>query len=65
MKYLSSNLFRERGFSLIEMAIVLLIVALLLGGLIPTISSQLDQQYRNDTRKQLDEIQQASGIGRE
>jgi prepilin-type N-terminal cleavage/methylation domain-containing protein len=47
------------GFSLIELAIVLFIVALLLGGLLPTISSQIDQQRTNDTRKQLDEIQQA------
>lgn len=48
----------NRGFSLIEMAIVLLIVALLLGGLLPTVSSQMEQQNRNETRKQLDEIQQ-------
>lgn len=49
----------QHGFSLIEMAIVLFIVALLLGGLLPTVSSQLEQQRRNETRKQLDEIQQA------
>lgn len=48
-----------RGFSLIEMAVVLLIVALLLGGLLPTVSSQIEQKNRADTRKQLDEIQQA------
>jgi len=48
-----------RGFSLIEMAIVLFIVALLLGGLLPTVSSQIELQHRNETRKQLDEIQQA------
>ena len=59
MKYFPSNHFRESGFSLIEMAIVLFIVVLLLGGLLPTISSQIDQQRRNETRKQLDEIQQA------
>ena len=45
-----------RGFTLIEMAIVLAIVALLLGGLLPSISSQIEQQRRNDTRKQLDEV---------
>ena len=49
----------KQGFSLIEMAIVLFIVALLLGGLLPTVSSQIDQQRTNETRKQLDEIQQA------
>lgn len=47
------------GFSLIEMAVVLFIIAILLGGLIPTVSSQIDQQRINETRKQLDEIQQA------
>jgi len=41
------------------MAVVLLIVALLLGGLLPTVSSQVEQKHRNDTRKQLEEIQQA------
>jgi prepilin-type N-terminal cleavage/methylation domain-containing protein len=50
---------RDKGFSLIELAIVLFIVALLLGGLLPTVSSQMEQQRRNETRKQLDEIQQA------
>lgn len=49
----------EMGFSLIEMAIVLFIVALLLGGLLPTVSSQMEQQRRAETRKQLAEIQQA------
>lgn len=49
----------QHGFSLVEMAIVLAIVGLLLGGLIPTISSQVEQSRRNETRKQLDEIQQA------
>jgi len=47
------------GFSLIEMAIVLFIVALLLGGLLPTVSGQIELQRRNETRKQLDDIQQA------
>jgi len=49
----------NKGFSLIEMAIVLFIVALLLGGLLPVVSSQIDQKHRNETRKQLEEIQQA------
>jgi prepilin-type N-terminal cleavage/methylation domain-containing protein len=49
----------QTGFSLVEMAIVLAIVALLLGSLLPTISSQIEQQRRNETRKQLDEIKEA------
>ncbi len=47
------------GFSLVEMAIVLAIVAMLMAGLLPTLSSQIEQQRRNETRKQLAEIQQA------
>lgn len=50
---------RQAGFTLVEMGIVLMIVALLLGGLLPTITSQVEQRHENDTRKQLDEIQQA------
>ena len=59
MKIAASSKFMSHGFSLIELAIVLFIVALLMGGLLPTISSQMEQQRRNETRKQLDEIQQA------
>jgi len=55
----SNSIIQQKGFSLIEMAIVLFIVALLLGGLIPTVSSQMEQQHRSETRKQLDQIQQA------
>ena len=47
------------GFTLVEMAIVLVIVSLLLTGLVPTISSQIDQRQRNETRKQLDDIRDA------
>jgi type II secretory pathway pseudopilin PulG len=49
----------QTGFTLVEIAIVLLIVTLLLTGLVPTISSQIEQRQTSDTRKQLDEIQQA------
>lgn len=49
----------QTGFTLVEMAIVLLIVGLLLGGLLPTISSQIEQQRRNETNKQMDEIKEA------
>ncbi len=47
------------GFTLVEIAIVMLIVTLLLTGLVPTISSQIEQKQRNETRKQLDEIRDA------
>lgn len=49
----------SRGFTLVEMAMVLLIIGLLLGGLIPTLSSQMEAQRVGETRKQLEEIQQA------
>jgi prepilin-type N-terminal cleavage/methylation domain-containing protein len=48
-----------RGFSLVEMAIVLAIVALLMAGLLPTLSGQIEQGRRTETRKALVEIQQA------
>lgn len=47
------------GFSLIELSIVLGILALLLGGLLPTIAGQIDQARRTENRKQMDEIRNA------
>ncbi|MDD5471055.1 MAG: prepilin-type N-terminal cleavage/methylation domain-containing protein [Sideroxydans sp.] len=47
------------GFTLVELAMVLMIVGLLLGGLIPSISSQVEQQRTKETRRQMEEIQQA------
>lgn len=49
----------QYGFSLVEMAIVMAIVGLLLGGLLPTLSAQREAQRIKETRKLLDEIQQA------
>jgi len=49
----------QTGFSLVEMAIVLLIVAVLLGGLLPTLSGQIEQRRVSETGKQLDEIKDA------
>jgi prepilin-type N-terminal cleavage/methylation domain-containing protein len=59
MTHSSALMKHQNGFTLVEMAIVLLIVGLLLGGLLPTISGQVEQQRRNETRKQLDEIKEA------
>lgn len=50
---------KDSGFTLVEMAIVLMIVGLLLGGLIPTLSAQMESQRINETRKSLAEIQEA------
>jgi prepilin-type N-terminal cleavage/methylation domain-containing protein len=46
----------DQGFTLVEIAVVMLIIALLMTGLVPTISSQFEQQRTNETRKKLDEI---------
>lgn len=50
---------KTRGFTLLEMAIVLAILAVLLGGLLPLLSGQMEQQRRNETGKQLNEIRDA------
>jgi len=47
------------GFTLVEMAMVLAIVALLMAGLLPTISGQIEQQRLRETRDQLKDIEQA------
>lgn len=51
--------FHQAGFTLVEIAIVLLIVALLLRGLLATLSGQIDQRRVSETSKQLDEIKEA------
>lgn len=50
---------RNSGFTLVEMAVVLMIVGLLLGGLVPTITSQMDTQRTGETRRQMNEINEA------
>ena len=49
----------NRGFTLIEMAIVLMIVGLLLGGMLVPLSAQMDQRNISDTQKSLSEIKEA------
>jgi prepilin-type N-terminal cleavage/methylation domain-containing protein len=56
------NLTKHGGFSLVEMAVVLAIVALLLGGLLPSLTSQMDLKRINETRTQMEDIR-ASLIG--
>jgi len=47
------------GFSLVEMAIVLVIFALLAGGMILSLGAQREAQEINETRRQLSEIREA------
>lgn len=47
------------GFTLVEMAIVLVIVGLLLGGLLMPLSAQVESQRTKETQKALDEIKEA------
>lgn len=48
-----------RGFSLIEMAFVLVIVTLLLGGLLVPFATQVEQKRIAETQKALEEIKEA------
>jgi len=50
---------RQSGFTLVEIAIVLLIVGLMLGGMIAPLQSQLEQRRVSDTQRSLDEAREA------
>ncbi len=50
---------QQQGFSLIELAVVLMIVGILLGGFITTLSGRIEQSKREQTKKQLQEITSA------
>jgi len=47
------------GFSLLEIAIVLVIVGVLLGGMLIPLTAQMDQRNVSDTQKTLSDIKQA------
>ena len=49
----------ERGFSLIEVAVVMLIIVLLLGSILVPLSTQVEQRQISDTQKTLEEIREA------
>lgn len=48
-----------RGFTLVEMAVVLVIVGLMLGGILMPISAQMEQRDRSNTKQRLEEIKEA------
>jgi prepilin-type N-terminal cleavage/methylation domain-containing protein len=45
----------DRGFTLLELAVVLLIIGIIMGGLLMPLSSQIEQRQRAQTQRQLDE----------
>lgn len=49
----------QKGFSLIELAIVLVVVALLLGGLLVPLTMQVEQQKIRETQKILEDAKEA------
>jgi prepilin-type N-terminal cleavage/methylation domain-containing protein len=50
---------RQSGFTLVEIAIVLLIVGLLLGGMLAPLSSQMEQRRVTDTTRAMEEAREA------
>lgn len=49
---------KSAGFSLVEMAMVLMIIGLLLGGLLPTLSNQMETRQIAETRKEMADIRE-------
>lgn len=47
------------GFTLIELAIVMLVIGLLVGGLLAPLSAQIEQQRFSETRSQIEEVKRA------
>lgn len=50
---------RSRGFTLVEIAIALAIIALLLGMMVVPLNTQIDQQRIGDTQRQLNTVAEA------
>jgi prepilin-type N-terminal cleavage/methylation domain-containing protein len=59
MKHLRNIARRNQGFSLVEIAVVLVIIAILATAIGVPLASQLDQQKTKDTEKQLELIKEA------
>ena len=50
---------RQRGFTLIEMAVAVFIITLLLGSILVPLTTQVEQRQISDTQKALEEIKEA------
>lgn len=55
----TSSKLQSAGFTLVELSVVLFVVALLLGGMMTTMSTQIEQQRIKDTQRILDEAKDA------
>lgn len=53
------SLSRSSGFTLVEMAVVLVIVGLMLSGILMPLSTQMEQRDRNITKQRIEEIKEA------
>jgi len=53
------SVMKNNGFSLVEMAVALIIIGLLIGGLLTPISARIDQQNLKRTDETLEEIKEA------
>jgi prepilin-type N-terminal cleavage/methylation domain-containing protein len=50
---------QQTGFSLVEMAVVMVIIGLMIGGLLTPLSVQMEQRKISETQKSLDEAREA------
>jgi prepilin-type N-terminal cleavage/methylation domain-containing protein len=54
-----SNQISQKAFTLVEVAIVLVIVGLAIGGILSTLSAQVEQQKFNETRNTINNVKEA------
>ena len=50
---------RQAGFTIVEIAIVLLVVGLMIGGLVAPLSSQLEQRRVSNTERAMEDAREA------
>lgn len=58
MRAMATMFSSSKGFTLVEMAVVLVILGFLLGGLLIPLSAQMDQKNYSSTQKELGEIKE-------
>lgn len=59
VKMMRFTLYLNKGFTLVEMAVVLVIMGLLIAGLLGPLGAQMDQNNYTKTQKSLDEIKES------